>query len=477
MTADTSGQIEAPAGVPARSSRREPAIWRLLLRVTGLDPSQDQQPGARGDETGFMRTGSVIAQGRILLLFLLVAFAWAAFAPLQSAILAHGEVVVKTHRKTIQHLQGGTVKQILVAEGQAVNAGQTLMLLDDVLAKANLGVLQGQVDALTAEEARLTAERDGKASISFPPDLLARRSDPTVAAAMAGEESAFRVRNGALNQQIGIYGQRTAENDRTIDGMKAERAAVQKQSALIKQELNAVEGLYQQGYVPISRLLALQRQAADLDGQDGQLAGRIAQMEAGNGENSLQGINLRDQKMSDVVKDLRDVETRKFDAIDRLHAAQDTLAHTTLAAPVSGVVVGLTAHTVGAVIKPGETVMEIVPQNDTLDVAARVQPQDADRITKGMTARINFASYHQRRLPVIIGVVETVSADRLVDDKGQPYFAVALSVDAKVLKGYPDIRLIPGLPVEVGINTGPRTMLSYLAEPVTAAFRHGMREQ
>ena len=148
-----------------------------------------------------------------------------------------------------------------------------------------------------------------------------------------------------------------------------------------------------------------------------------------------------------------------------------------MTAPGSGVVVGLSVHTVGAVITPGETVMEIVPQNDTLEVNARVRPEDADRITKGMTARVNFTSYHQRRLPMITGVVQTVSADRLLDEKGQPYFAVTVSVDSKLLKDYPDLRLIPGLPVEVGINTGPRTELSYLAEPITAAFRHGMREQ
>ncbi len=473
MTIESAGPIQPPLGTTRPGHR----FRRLFLRLFGLDPAMDEVPVRDGQNTDFMGTSAVIGQGRILLAFLLAALLWAAFAPLQSAILAHGEVVVKTHRKTIQHLQGGTVKQILVAEGQTVQSGQTLLLLDDVLAKANLSLLQGQVDALMAEEARLGAERDSKSSITFPPELLARKSDPTVAAAMAGEINAFRVRNTALDQQIGVYGQRTAENDRTIDGLKAERASVQKQSALIRQELTAVEGLYSQGYVPISRMLALKRQAADLDGQDGQLAGRIAQMEAGNGENSLQGITLRDQKLSDVVKDLRDVETRKFDAIDRLHAAQDTLAHTTLIAPVSGVVVGLGVHTVGAVIKPGETVMEIVPQNDTLEINARVRPEDADRITKGMTARVNFSSYHQRRLPMITGVVQTVSADRLLDDKGQPYFAVTVSVDAKAFKDYPDVRLIPGLPVEVGVNTGPRTELSYLAEPITAAFRHGMREQ
>ncbi|HEY2661071.1 MAG TPA: HlyD family type I secretion periplasmic adaptor subunit [Caulobacteraceae bacterium] len=470
MTAEPANDLKTPIR-PGHKFRR------LFLRMFGLDPAADLEPRLADESTDFMNTGGVIGQGRIILVFLLAALIWAAFAPLQSAILAHGEVVVKTHRRTVQHLQGGTVKQILVAEGQTVKAGQTLMLLDDVLARANVNLLQGEVDALEAQDARLIAERDGQSSIAFPPDLLARRADPTVAAAMAGEVNAFRVRNTSLDQQIGIYGQHTAENDRTIDGLKAERAAVQRQTALIKQELTGVQGLYDQGYVPVSRLLALQRQLADLEGQDGQLAGRIAQTEAGNGENRLQGLNLRDQKLADDVKDLRDVETRKFDAIDRLHAAQDTLAHTTLTAPVSGVVVGLTAHTVGAVIKPGETVMEVVPQNDTLDVDVRVRPEDADRVTKGMTARVNFSSYHQRRLPMIVGTVETVSADRLLDEKGQPYFAVTVSVDANAFKNYPDVRLIPGLPVEVGINTGPRTALSYMSEPITAALRHGMREK
>ena len=477
MSVEPNDPAQSSLGLTAPTRQGGHRFQRLVGRLFGLDASGALNHGRTPGDADFMDTTAVIGQGRILLIFLIAALAWAAFAPLQSAILAHGEVVVKTHRKTIQHLQGGTVKQILVTEGQTVKAGQTLMLLDDVLARANLNLLQGQVDALTAQEARLIAERDGKSVITFPPELMARRNDPTVAAAMAGEVSAFRTRNTALSQQISIYGQHTAENDRTIEGLKAERAAIQRQTALTRQELTAVQGLYDQGYVPISRMLGLKRQLADLEGQDGQLAGRIAQTEAGNGENQLQGLNLRDQKLSDVVRDLRDVQTRKFDSIDRLHAAQDTLTHTVLVAPVAGAVVGLNAHTVGAVIKPGETVMEIVPQNDTLDVDVRVRPEDADRVTKGMTARVNFSAYRQRRLPIITGVVETVSADRLLDEKGQPYFAATVAVDAKAFKDFPDARLIPGLPVEVGINTGPRTALSYLAEPITSAFRHGMREQ
>jgi HlyD family type I secretion membrane fusion protein len=294
---------------------------------------------------------------------------------------------------------------------------------------------------------------------------------------MAGEVSAFRARSASVNQQVNVYGQRSEENDRTIDGLKSQREAVQQQAALIRQELASIEGLYAQGYVPISRLLALRRQAADLDGQDGQLAGRIAQIQAGSGENRLQGLSLLDQKLSDVVKDLRDVQTKRFDVLDRLHAAQDTLARTTIVAPDAGVVVGLAVHTRGAVIKPGETVMEIVPDRDKLEVSIRVRPEDADHVRPGMTGRINFSSYRQRRLPIIKGVVATMSADRLLDEKGQPYFAADVAVDASGLGSYRDARLIPGMPADVEIDTGARTALSYLTEPITDVFRHGLRER
>lgn len=442
--------------------------------MTGAIIPEDVGPA---EDLGFMEPSGVTRQGYILLAAAAVALGFAAFAPLDSAIVATGEIVVKTHRKTIQHLEGGTVRAIAVADGQHVAAGQVLIRLDDTLAKANLSLLQGQADALAAQQARLRAERDGAGRIEFPAALLARRGDPTVAAAMAGEANAFRARSTSVSQQIGVLGQRTEENSRTIDGLRSQRVAVQKQGALIHQELSGVEDLYTQGYVPMTRLLALRRQAADLDGQDGQLAGRIAQIEAGSGENRMQGLSLRGQKMSDVVKDLRDVETRRFDVLDRLHAAQDTMTRTTLTSPSAGVVVGLAVHTQGAVIKPGETVMEIVPDNDTLEVRARVRPEDADHVHAGMTARINLSSFRQRRLPVITGRVQTVSADRLLDEKGVPYFTADVAVDTAALKAYPDSNLIPGLPAEVEINTGTQTPLEYLTSPISSVFRRGMREQ
>jgi HlyD family type I secretion membrane fusion protein len=294
---------------------------------------------------------------------------------------------------------------------------------------------------------------------------------------MAGEVSAFRTRETSTDQQIGVLGQRSEENARTIEGLRSQRDGLAKQAALIRQELVGVESLYDQGYVPISRLLALRRQAADLEGQAGEIAGRIAQIKASSGENELQGLSLRGQKMSDIVKDLRDVQTRQFDTLERLRAAQDSLQRTVLVAPEAGVVVGLSVHTPGEVIRPGETVMEIVPDNDALDVSIKVRPEDADRVTRGMTARINFSSYRQRRLPIITGTVETISADRLLDDRGQPYFAATVTVDPAALAGYPNGRLIPGMPAEVEVNTGKRTALDYLTEPVTDVFRNGMRER
>jgi HlyD family type I secretion membrane fusion protein len=445
--------------------------------MSAEEPMTPQAAPTAAPKTDFMDPSRMVRRGSVILLCAAAAFALAAFAPLDSAIISHGEIVVHTHRKAIQHVDGGTVSQVLAHDGQSVQAGQVLVLLDDVVAKANVSLLQSQADALEAQEARLSAERDGRSSIIFPADLLARRSDPAVAAAMAGEETTFRSTARLVNQQIGVLSQRTEENARITDGLQSQLSATIRQTGLIKRELGSVEELYAQGYVPESRLLELRRQAADLEGQEGELKGKIAQTEANSGENRMQGFSLRDQKLNDEVSQLRDVQTKKFDTLDRLRAAQQTLANTVIRAPTDGVVVGLQVHTKGEVIRPGTTVMELVPQHDELEVSVHIRPEDAPQIFKGMTSRISFNSYRQRRLPVLTGAVQTISADRLLDDKQQPYFAAIVTVDEAALKGYPEGRLIPGMPAEVEINTGPRTILSYLTEPISDVMRNGMRER
>ena len=433
------------------------------------DPSFDFLSAEKGIRTGMIVVG----------VFVIGFLGWAAVAPLDSALVAQGVVVVETHRKTIQHLEGGIVNTIYVTDGQKVAAGQPLVQLDDTEAKASLDLVRGQADALAAQQARLEADRDNADKIAFPPDLLARRgSDPKVAEAIRGEQNTFDTHRATLAKQQDIYNQRISENKRIIAGLQSQQSSVEQQSQLIGQESDSVQQLYNKGLSTLPRLLQLKRQAADLGGQHGQVSEKIAQVNLDSGEDELQIVNLRNQFLNDVVKDLRDVQTKRFEALDRLHAAKDVVARLRLTAPVAGKVVGLAVHTKGAVIRPGDTVLEIVPINDQLDVEAHVRPEDADDVHIGMMAKVNLGAYKQRRLPMITGTVTTVSADRLTDQKtGQAYFNVEIAVDLAQLKDYPDVKLIPGMPVDVSLETGSRTALEYFIEPITAVFRHGMRER
>ncbi|HEX4302384.1 MAG TPA: HlyD family type I secretion periplasmic adaptor subunit [Rhizomicrobium sp.] len=450
---------------------RTAGVWTREL----VYPTPVEEP----PELDFMNTRRIVGRGRlIILIFVIGFFGWAALAPLGSALMAPGVIVVESHRKAIQHLEGGIVRDIRVADGQLVTAGQLLILLDDAQARSSLDMLTGEADALAAQEARLSAERDGKDHIAFPADLTARAADPHVADAMQGEINTFTARRATLAKQIDILTERNAQNDRIVGGLRFEAKSIDQQSALIDQETASVQALYAKGLSTLPRLLALQRQAADLGGQRGQIAEKIAQTELSSGENELQIVNLKNQQLSDVVKDLRDVETKRFDLLDRLKGAHDVLSRLTITAPVSGRIVELSVHTKGAVIKPGETVMEIVPQKDALEVEAHVRPEDADSIYAGMSARVNLSAYQQRRLPVIDGTVTEISADRITDPRtGQAYFTVQLTVDRAPLKDYPDTHIIPGMPVEVAIDTGTRTALDYFVEPITDVFRRGMRER
>ena len=427
----------------------------------------------------FLNTQRVVRTGGLLIaVFVIGFFAWAAFAPLDSAMTAPGVIVVESHRKTVQHLEGGIVRNITVHDGQLVKPGQLLIKLDDTQARVTLASLEDEADALTAEQARLAAERDNKDQIDFPNEILDRMSDPKVQQIVKGEQSTFAAQRDALKQQVAILTSRRDENDRIIAGLQAEQTSVEKQTALIQKEEGAVNTLVKEGLQPLPRLLALQRNEADLTGQRGQIIEKIAQTELNSGETNLQIINQKNQYLNDVLKDTTDVRDKRYDLLDRIQAARDILNRTSLIAPVGGTVVSLSVHTNGAVIHPGETVMEIVPQNDKLEVEARVRPQDADDVYVGQAAKVSLGAYKQRRLPMITGVVTNVSADRLVDEKsGQTYFTANVSVDRAVLKQYPDVRVMPGMPVEVAIETGTQTALDYFIDPIRAVLRKGMRER
>jgi HlyD family secretion protein len=451
-----------------------PAKHWLKLVFTG-----GEGPTASDDTLPFLRTGRVVRIGlSTVVVFVFGSLIWATFAPLDSALMAPGVLVVESHRKTIQHLEGGIVKDILVKEGQLVKPGQTLIRLDDTQARVQLALLQDEADGLAAQEARLIALRDDSDHVTFPPELLARQNEPNVAEDIRGEEKTFETKRSSLKEQTGILNQRKGENGKVVDGLRAQQVALETQIALIAQESGNVQQMVNKGLEPLPRLLALQRQAADLTGQRGQLIEKISQVDLNNGETDIQIVNLKSQALDDTLKDLREVQSKRYDLSDRIQAARDVLARTELSAPVGGKVVELTVHTKGAVIKPGETVMEIVPQKDALEVEAHIRPEDAEYVYVGQEAKVSLTSYLQRRLPQLSGTVTAISADRLTDQRtGQAYFTAEVSVDRSALKPFPDVRIIPGMPAQVAIQTGTRTALAYFIEPIRDVIKNGMKER
>jgi HlyD family type I secretion membrane fusion protein len=476
VSSDHDGAPPPPPTNPPGGGYSFGGVGRFIgsLRDWVSPASQPTEP-----DLAFLNTRKVVGTGRfIILVFFLGFMGWAAVVPLASAIQSPGVIVVESHRKTIQHLEGGIVDTVNVKEGDAVHAGELMVQLDDTQARSSLQLLKGEGDAMMAQEARLTAERDGDDHVTFPADLLARQNDPKVAEAIKGETNTFKTRRETLLKQVDILNQRNSENNSMIAGLKKEQESIDLQMMLVQKETTSVETLYARGLSTLPRFLALQRQSADLTGQRGQLVEKIAQVQLSSGENELQAMNVKNQYMSDVVKDLRDVQTKRFDLLDRIHAAQDVLNRLTIRAPVTGKVVGLAVHAKGAVVRPGDTIMEIVPLKDELEVEARVRPEDADSIHIGMDAHVSMSAYQRRRLPTLNGVVRTISADRLTDQRtGQPYFSVLITVDKGPLRGFSDAKLLPGLPVEVALETGDRTAMSYFTEPITDVFRKGMREK
>ncbi|HEY3638439.1 MAG TPA: HlyD family type I secretion periplasmic adaptor subunit [Rhizomicrobium sp.] len=440
---------------------------------------ESQGPATNDDVLPFLRTGRVIWAGTsIVAIFFFVFVGWAAIAPLQSAIVSPGVVVVESHRKQIQHLEGGIVKDILVQDGQTVKQGQPLIRLDSMQAATALQQIQDEHDELTAQEARLVAERDGSAVIHFPPDLLARASEPKVAESILGEQTAFENRKASLSQQTQILNEKKAEDARAIEGFQAQIAADDTQIALIEREADAVGKMVAKGLEPTAKLLDLQRTEADIKGQRGDLVQKIAQQKLDSGEDDIQIVNVRSQALEDALKDLRDVQGKRFDLADRIQAARDVLRRTTLVAPVDGRVVDLQVHARGAVIKPGEPVLEVVPLHDQLEIEAKLRPQDADEVHVGMTAKVDLSAYKARRLPMLTGTVSYVSPDSLEDQHtGQAYFLAHVSVDRTILKDHPDARFIPGMPVQIEIQTGAHTALNYFLEPIRDVMHNGMREQ
>ncbi len=453
-------------------ARQWPRSLLAAIRESRATPDPD-------DVLPFLRTGRVVSTGSALVVLFFVGFVgWAAVAPLESAIVAPGAVVVESHRRAVQHLEGGIVKDILVQDGQMVRTGQALIRLYSTQAAATLQEIRDEQIELAAQEARLVAERDGATEIQFPPALLARKDEPAVAASMLAAQNVFEQQNAAIKRQIEILNAKKAEDARAEEGYQAQIAADDKQIALILRELDSMGNAASKSGGDSSTLLGLQRTEAELEGRRGDLVQKIAQQKLDSSEDDIQIGNVKSQALEDALKDLRDVESRRFDLADRFQAASDVVRRSTLVAPVDGRVINLLVHSSGAVIRPGEPVLEIVPAHDQLEIEARLRPQDADDVHAGMSAKIDLSAYKARRLPMLTGTVTYVSPDTLEDPHtGQPFYLVHVMVDRAILKENPAARFIPGMPVQIEIQTGAHTALNYFLEPIRDVMHNGMREQ
>jgi len=439
--------------------------------LVAYDPAQLSGPSdsARGP----IVTGLVV-----LVAFFAGLGGWAAYAPLNGAVVAQAVVKVEGNRKSIQHLDGGIVKQLLVEEGQHVKAGQTVVVLDDTQARAMVLMLSQQYDVYRAEQARLVAERDGAAEVIFPSELEARRTNPDVRMLLDGQAKQFEIRRKALSGQTSVLQQRIEELQEQIKGSKAQRTAQMEQIVLINSELKDQLGLLAKGLTVRSRVLELQRAAAALNGRSGEITGDISKAQQAIGEIELQIIQLQNDFMTDMAKDLRDVQAKILDVIPRLEAAQDVLNRTEIRSPYAGYVVGLNVFSTGGVIGRGEKIMDIVPTGNDLTVEAKVDVNDIHNLHPGMRAELHFTAYKQRVIPVIHGELIEVAADRLTDERtGVPYYTALVKVDEGELAQSKQVKLYPGMAVTVMVPTEERTALDYLLGPVMASFDQAFRQQ
>lgn len=403
---------------------------------------------------------------------------WAATTQLASAVIAHGSVVVDSHIKKVQHPTGGVVGEVRVRDGDHVHAGDVLVRLDDTITRANLGIVSKGLNELLARRARLESERDGVESVKFPDALLQRADDPEVARTIAGEGKLFDLRRSARLGKKAQLSQRVDQFTQQIGGFTAQADAKARETDLINKELEGVRELWKLKLTPLTRLSALEREAARLEGERGQLISSIAEANGRISETKLQIIQIDQDLASDVAKELRETDSKIDEYVERKVAAEDQLKRIDIRAPQDGTVFESTAHTVGGVIAPGDTIMQIVPEADNLAVEAKIRPQDIDQVHIDQAAILRFTAFNQRTTPEISGAVKQISADTTTDqDTGQTSYITRIALPSDQLSVLGEMKIIPGMPVDVFIQTGERDVLSYLIKPLRDQLARAFKEK
>jgi HlyD family secretion protein len=403
---------------------------------------------------------------------------WASTAQISGALIAPGSIVVESNVKKVQHPTGGVVGEVRAHDGDLVKAGDVVVRLDDTVTKASLAIVTKNLDGLWARAARLEAEQRGLDKITFPPMLMDRAGDPEVKAVMASEAKLFEVRvNGRTGQKAQLR-ERIVQLNEEIAGLAAQEKAKDQEIELVQKELTGVSDLYDKHLVQMSRLTTLERDAARLSGERAQYIASRAQAKGKITETELQIIQVDKDMVSDVSKDLRETNDKIGEFVERKVTAEDQLRRVDIRAPQDGMVLQSSVHTVGGVITAGDAIMLIVPQADDLQVEAKVNPQDIDKLQVGQKTLLRLSAFNQRTTPELNGVVTRVSPDVTIDQRtGQSYYTIRVSMPPEEVARLGDVKMIPGMPVEAFVQTGERTLLSYLIKPLSDQLMRAFREK
>lgn len=403
---------------------------------------------------------------------------WAVLAPLESAAIAPGTVVVDSNRKTIQHLEGGIIEKILVAEGDYVVIGQPLVRLSETAAKARDELLRAQLLTAMATEARLLAERDGLEEIAFPEEFKETMEEAEIKEVVDTQKRILSSRRNATMGQINVLDQRIKQLEEEIIGMEAQEKSTRRQLSLIKEEVGMISTLVRQGNAPKSRLLALQRRQSELEGTRGEYLANIARAKQSITEAKLSKINVQNDYTKEVVSELKEIIENTSTLREQINASQDVLQRIEIISPINGIVQDLHYHTAGGVVTPGAEIMDIVPAQDKRVIEAKVSPQDIDVVHVGLPARVRLSAYKTRQTPDLAGELIHVSADRSVNERtGEVYYKARVAIDQASLDKLKNVELYPGMPADVMIVTGERTLFSYLISPITDSFWFAFKEQ
>lgn len=404
--------------------------------------------------------------------------AWSALAPLSSAVVAQGSLKVDTSRKKIQHAEGGVIKQILVQDGSLVRAGDVLVRMDETRAGAAHGVVTGGRDVALATQARLVAERDDRSTVVFPEELMLRQADPQTLDIIRAQESLFRARRNSRSGELAILEQQIGALRSEIIGYQSQQRSKDEQIASLNNDLRGLVDLDQVGMIEKTRLRAVERDIAKLQGERDEIVSRVASAKTAISEKELKKFQVQKAFQEEVATELKKVQAESFELLERESATKRTLELTELRAPVSGTITDLKVHTAGGVIGPGEVLMELVPVADRLVIEAKVAPSDLDRVLVGQLAGIKLHAFNSRTTPELNGSVTYVSADAITDPRTElSYFIVKLDVSREELARLGEQKIQPGMQCDVFIRTGERTFLGYLMEPLSDSFRKAWRER